>query len=133
VFAISGVLAAGRKHLDWLGVAVIAVVTAIGGGTLRDVLLGATRRRSDAVEKRVVQHLEQFGDHNRRLGFVAGKDTGCGAGEATELCTPTEVEAAASSPSGEGLSELTRRDSHARPLCPERVFLRADRLDRFAL
>jgi uncharacterized membrane protein YeiH len=39
VFAISGVLAAGRKRLDWLGVAVIAVVTAIGGGTLRDVLL----------------------------------------------------------------------------------------------
>lgn len=32
-------LAAGRKRLDWLGVAVIAVVTAIGGGTLRDVLL----------------------------------------------------------------------------------------------
>lgn len=39
VFAISGALAAGRKSLDWLGVAVIAVVTAIGGGTLRDVLL----------------------------------------------------------------------------------------------
>jgi uncharacterized membrane protein YeiH len=39
VFAISGVLAAGRKSLDLLGVAVIAVVTAIGGGTLRDLLL----------------------------------------------------------------------------------------------
>jgi uncharacterized membrane protein YeiH len=39
VFAISGVLAAGRKGLDVLGVAVIAVVTAIGGGTLRDLLL----------------------------------------------------------------------------------------------
>lgn len=39
VFAVSGVLAAGRKGLDVLGVAVIAVVTAIGGGTLRDVLL----------------------------------------------------------------------------------------------
>jgi uncharacterized membrane protein YeiH len=39
VFAISGALAAGRKSLDWLGVAVIAVVTAIGGGTLRDLLL----------------------------------------------------------------------------------------------
>jgi uncharacterized membrane protein YeiH len=39
VFAISGALAAGRKKLDWLGVAVIAIVTAIGGGTLRDVLL----------------------------------------------------------------------------------------------
>ena len=32
-------LSAGRKSLDWLGVAVIAIVTAIGGGTLRDVLL----------------------------------------------------------------------------------------------
>jgi uncharacterized membrane protein YeiH len=39
VFAISGALAAGRKSLDWLGVAVVAVVTAIGGGTLRDLLL----------------------------------------------------------------------------------------------
>lgn len=39
VFAISGVLAAGRKHLDWFGVLVIATVTAIGGGTLRDLLI----------------------------------------------------------------------------------------------
>jgi uncharacterized membrane protein YeiH len=39
VFAVSGVLAAGQKRLDVLGVAVIAVVTAIGGGTLRDLLL----------------------------------------------------------------------------------------------
>ena len=39
VFAISGSLAAGKKGLDLLGVIVIAVVTAIGGGTLRDILL----------------------------------------------------------------------------------------------
>lgn len=39
VFAISGALAAGRKSLDLLGVVVIAMVTAIGGGTLRDILL----------------------------------------------------------------------------------------------
>ncbi|MEP7226548.1 MAG: trimeric intracellular cation channel family protein [Gemmatimonadales bacterium] len=39
VFAVSGVLAAGRKSLDVLGIAVIAAVTAIGGGTLRDLLL----------------------------------------------------------------------------------------------
>jgi uncharacterized membrane protein YeiH len=39
VFAVSGVLTAGGKRLDWLGVAVIAIVTATGGGTLRDVLL----------------------------------------------------------------------------------------------
>jgi uncharacterized membrane protein YeiH len=39
VFAVSGALAAGRKQLDVLGVVVIALVTAIGGGTLRDLLL----------------------------------------------------------------------------------------------
>ena len=39
VFAVSGALAAARRHLDLLGVLVIALVTATGGGTLRDVLL----------------------------------------------------------------------------------------------
>ena len=39
VFAVSGALAAGRTGLDLLGVIVIASLTAVGGGTLRDVLL----------------------------------------------------------------------------------------------
>lgn len=39
VFAASGCLAAGRKQLDLIGVLVVAVVTATGGGTLRDLLL----------------------------------------------------------------------------------------------
>jgi uncharacterized membrane protein YeiH len=39
VFAASGALAAARKKLDLLGMVVIATVTAIGGGTVRDVLL----------------------------------------------------------------------------------------------
>jgi uncharacterized membrane protein YeiH len=39
VFAASGAIAAARKRLDVLGVVVIATVTAIGGGTLRDLLL----------------------------------------------------------------------------------------------
>jgi len=39
VFAVSGVLAARRRGLDLLGVIVIAAITAIGGGTLRDLLL----------------------------------------------------------------------------------------------
>lgn len=39
VFAISGALVAGRKSLDLFGVYVVAAVTAIGGGTLRDLLL----------------------------------------------------------------------------------------------
>lgn len=39
VFAVSGAIAAARKRFDVLGVAVIATVTAIGGGTIRDVLV----------------------------------------------------------------------------------------------
>ena len=39
VFAISGALAAGRRRLDLIGVVVAAAATAVGGGTIRDVLL----------------------------------------------------------------------------------------------
>jgi uncharacterized membrane protein YeiH len=39
VFAVSGALAAGRRRLDLIGVVVAAAVTAVGGGTIRDVLL----------------------------------------------------------------------------------------------
>jgi uncharacterized membrane protein YeiH len=39
VFAVSGALAAGRKGMDLFGVMVVSAVTAVGGGTLRDVLL----------------------------------------------------------------------------------------------
>jgi len=41
-FAISGSLAAMNKKLDPFGVFVIAFVTAVGGGTLRDVMIGRT-------------------------------------------------------------------------------------------
>lgn len=39
-FAVSGAFAAMEKKLDPLGVIIISFVTAIGGGTLRDLLLG---------------------------------------------------------------------------------------------
>ncbi|MDP2158983.1 MAG: trimeric intracellular cation channel family protein [Flavobacterium sp.] len=41
-FAISGVLTAFHKKLDPFGVFIIAFVTAVGGGTLRDMLIGRT-------------------------------------------------------------------------------------------
>ena len=41
-FAISGVLVAMDKRLDLFGVFIIAFVTAVGGGTLRDLLIGNT-------------------------------------------------------------------------------------------
>ncbi len=39
VFAASGTLAAWRKQMDGFGVLVLATVTAIGGGTIRDLIL----------------------------------------------------------------------------------------------
>lgn len=42
VFAISGVWLACRKDMDLFGAMVLAFVTAVGGGTIRDVLLSAT-------------------------------------------------------------------------------------------
>lgn len=42
VFAVSGVLLAGRLKMDPFGVIVLGSVTAIGGGTTRDMALGAT-------------------------------------------------------------------------------------------
>lgn len=42
VFAISGALTAAEKKLDVFGIAAVAFITAVGGGTLRDVLIGST-------------------------------------------------------------------------------------------
>ena len=41
VFAISGALTASEKKMDAFGSAVIALITALGGGTLRDILIGS--------------------------------------------------------------------------------------------
>lgn len=41
-FAISGLRIAAGKQIDWFGAYIIGLVTAIGGGTLRDLLLNQT-------------------------------------------------------------------------------------------
>lgn len=41
-FAISGIRLASKKKMDWFGAYVIGLVTAIGGGTTRDLFLNAT-------------------------------------------------------------------------------------------
>jgi uncharacterized membrane protein YeiH len=38
--AMTAALAAGRRSMDWFGVCVLACVTALGGGTARDLVLG---------------------------------------------------------------------------------------------
>lgn len=42
VFAATGALAASRKQLDLIGFVFLAAVTGIGGGSVRDLILGAT-------------------------------------------------------------------------------------------
>ncbi|MEN6543280.1 trimeric intracellular cation channel family protein [Parvibaculum sp.] len=41
-FAVSGALVAGEREMDWFGVVVLGVIVAVGGGTIRDMMLGAT-------------------------------------------------------------------------------------------
>ena len=57
-FAISGALALQGKEADWFAAAFTGFLTAIGGGTLRDVLLGS-------------YPLVWIGDINFRLCFPA--------------------------------------------------------------
>jgi uncharacterized membrane protein YeiH len=38
--AMTAALAAGRRNMDWFGVCLLACVTALGGGTTRDIFLG---------------------------------------------------------------------------------------------
>jgi uncharacterized membrane protein YeiH len=40
VFAVSGALVASRRQMDLIGFALLGTVTGIGGGTVRDLLLG---------------------------------------------------------------------------------------------
>jgi len=42
IFAISGVIAVAERRIDWFGAIVVGVVAAVGGGTLRDLILGQT-------------------------------------------------------------------------------------------
>ena len=41
-FAISGIRHAAAKNFDWFGGYVCGIAVAIGGGTIRDVMLGTT-------------------------------------------------------------------------------------------
>lgn len=39
LFSMSGAIAATQKKLDWVGVTALALATALGGGTVRDIIL----------------------------------------------------------------------------------------------
>lgn len=58
VFTITGALVASRKQMDFVGFAMLGTATGIGGGTLRDLLLGSpvfwTQRPADLLACLVV-------------------------------------------------------------------------------
>ncbi len=41
-FAVSGAMTALKKHMDVFGVTILGVITAVGGGAIRDIVLGIT-------------------------------------------------------------------------------------------
>ena len=41
-FSVSGAVSAFRKHMDLFGIIILGACTALGGGTLRDIMLGIT-------------------------------------------------------------------------------------------
>lgn len=91
--AMSGALAAGRRNMDLFGVAVVAFFTALGGGTVRDVLLGnfpvtwtqhplyiymtITGDLVTIVVARLMRHLHQLFLVLDPIGLVAFTVIGC--------------------------------------------------------
>ncbi len=91
--AMSGALAAGRRNMDFFGVAVIAFLTALGGGTVRDILFGNfpitwtqhplyiyitfTGGLATIVLARFMRHLHQLFLVLDAIGLVAFTVIGC--------------------------------------------------------
>ena len=45
-FAVSGALVAGRRRMDLVGVMVLGAIVAVGGGSLRDMMMALVRDES---------------------------------------------------------------------------------------
>ena len=59
-FAISGIRLASAKQFDWFGAYVVGVVTAVGGGTIRDILLNAVPFWMEQASYLIVSALALF-------------------------------------------------------------------------
>lgn len=103
--AMSGALAAGRRNMDLFGVALIAFVTALGGGTVRDIMLGnfpvtwtqhpsyiyltISAGLATMIIARLMKHLHQLFLVLDAMGLVAFTIIGCRVG--TTLGYPLPV------------------------------------------
>ena len=99
-FAISGAALAVKKHMDLFGVAMMGMTTAVGGGILRDLLLGITPPAAlrDPLQALVAiatsllvflvwKRFHPEGDHrNWETLLLVGMLTGVGGGVLRDLC-----------------------------------------------
>jgi uncharacterized membrane protein YeiH len=79
VFTITGALVASRKQMDVVGFALLGTVTGIGGGTLRDILLGElpvfwVREPAYLVKCVLVSRLVFFTAHIPQSRYSSGDD-----------------------------------------------------------
>ncbi|HRO59398.1 MAG TPA: trimeric intracellular cation channel family protein [Burkholderiaceae bacterium] len=105
--AMSGALAAGRRDMDIFGVVVIAFVTALGGGTIRDMVLGRfpigwtqhpeyiylviSAGLLTTVIARFLHHLKRAFLFLDAMGLIAFSLIGCSVGLALEYPTPVVI------------------------------------------
>lgn len=62
-FAVSGALVGIRKNMDVFGVCVLGLSTAVGGGVIRDLILGKHRRLCSPIRSmrsQVLRHVFLF-------------------------------------------------------------------------
>ncbi len=80
VFALTGALVASRAQLDIVGFVFVASLTAVGGGTVRDLLLD----RQSRARRRLCRHGTRVAGGGLHVGAGAGRQgrghsgAGCG-------------------------------------------------------
>jgi len=100
-FALSGFLVGARKHLDYMGVFIVSILTANGGGAIRDVLVGRVPSvLSDeyafllvcgVIVGALILRLHTRVDMHRRVWFVISDAVGLVAFSVTGALVAIEV------------------------------------------
>ncbi|GGB47093.1 hypothetical protein GCM10011502_20550 [Oceanisphaera marina] len=105
--AMSGALAAGRRNMDLFGVSLIAFLTALGGGTVRDVMLGnfpigwtqhppyiyltISAGLTTILLARIMHHLHRFFLLLDAMGLIAFTIIGCNVAQGLDYSLPIVV------------------------------------------